>query len=353
MTTGEPLDKGNKPSRRQFLLRGTLGTSLFGWGALVGAASSAPRTPAAAPGTVRPVLGKEFAYNITPLTRTDPALVQYAESKPIPTGLNELRGIVVGPDRLVYAAGDQTIRVFDRAGTRQKDIPLDEPPRCLAVGGDGNLFVAMKDHVEVLGPSAPAPARWNSLGPKTVLTAIAVTEKDVFVADAGNRMVLRFDRDGRLVNRIGAKDATRNVPGFVVPSAYFDLNVGPDGLLWVANPGEHRLEAYTFEGGFVTSWGQVANTIEGFCGCCNPVFFARLPAGGFVTSEKGLARIKVYSAQGRFEAVVAGCEAFPRYLLNPGLKRAGLDVDVDATGNVLASDPLAGAIRVFRRLNPA
>ena len=64
-----------------------------------------------------------------------------------------------------------------------------------------------------------------------------------------------------------------------------------DGLLRVVNPGRHRIEAYTFDGDLEFSWGKVSVGIEGFCGCCNPVNFAILSDGSFITCEKGLTRV--------------------------------------------------------------
>ena len=172
----------------------------------------------------------------------------------------------------------------------------------------------------------------------------------MFVADAGNRIVLRFDRAGNLVKRIGQKDPSKGVPGFIVPSPYFDLAVGPDGLLWVANTGRHHLEAYTFEGDYETGWGEAAVGLRGFCGCCNPAHFALLPDGRFITSEKGLARVKIHSAKGEFEGVVAGPEAFPKHLDNPTGAQAGIDVAVDSQGRVILADSLSNEVRIFRRL---
>jgi hypothetical protein len=85
--------------------------------------------------------------------------------------------------------------------------------------------------------------------------------------------------------------------------------------------------------------------VEGFCGCCNPVYFTRRPDGKFVTSEKGLNRIKIYDAKGKFEGVVAGPETLVKDL--DLAKKAcadcqvgfGFDVACDSTGRVLALDP--------------
>ena len=93
--------------------------------------------------------------------------------------------------------------------------------------------------------------------------------------------------------------------------------------------------------------------VENFCGCCNPVHFARRPDGKFVTSEKGLNRIKIYDAKGNFEGVVAGPEHLVKDL--ELAKRAcadcrigfGFDVACDSTGRVLALDPATRTVRIF------
>ena len=93
--------------------------------------------------------------------------------------------------------------------------------------------------------------------------------------------------------------------------------------------------------------------VEGFCGCCNPVYFARRPDGKFVTSEKGLNRIKIYDAKGDFEGVVAGPETLVKDL--DLAKKAcadcqvgfGFDVACDSAGRILALDPATKTVRVF------
>jgi sugar lactone lactonase YvrE len=286
-------------------------------------------------------LGKEFDYDLKAYRKTDPKLLAYKEEAPIPTGFAINRGLAVGKGDLLYVAGDATVRIFDKDGNQNGEFADGMEPRGLAVASDGSLYVAMKDHVEVCASEGDLHRRsWERLGPKALLTSIAVGDKDVFVADAGNRIVIRYDRSGKKLGEIGRKDAAKNIPGFLIPSPYFDLAIAPDGLLRVVNPGHHRIEAYTFDGDLETSWGTPATTIEGFSGCCNPTHIAILPDGRFVTSEKGLARVKVYDSQGKFQCVVAGCEAFTEDTILA-------DLTVDSKGRVLVLDPVKKAVRVF------
>jgi hypothetical protein len=179
---------------------------------------------------------------------------------------------------------------------------------------------------------------------------------NVFVADAGNRIIVRYDMVGNVVKTIGEKDPERNIPGFVVPSAYFDLAVSGDGLLRAVNPGRLRIEAYTMDGDFEFSWGRSSMDIDGFCGCCNPANIAVLPSGGFVTCEKGLVRVKVYDSEGRFVGVVAGPDQLVEggehkiCILPEQCQTGGFDVAVDSAGHVFVLDTIKNIVRTFTKV---
>ena len=339
---------GTTDSRRRFLRQGVIGASLFGLGSALGlwAPASAAQPALKKGGSSK--LGSEYSYDIEKLRQTDPRLLLYEEGAPLNPGLKEMRALQFGPDKRLYVAGDRSLVVLNAQGVRVSEIALAEPPRCLAVAGDGRVYVGFKNHVEVYAAGALS-ARWEAIKAKPVITAVAVAEKEAFVADAGNRAVWRYDLDGKLAGRIGLKEGSQTASRFIVPSPYFDLEIGPGNLLWVVNPGQHRLEAFTFDGALEASWGETSLKVDGFCGCCNPVFFTLLPNGRFVTSEKGLTRIKIYSVKGEFEGVVAGPEQFPKYGVNPDAMASGLDVAADDQGRVYAADALAGQVRVFTR----
>jgi hypothetical protein len=143
------------------------------------------------------------------------------------------------------------------------------------------------------------------------------------------------------------------VPGLIVPSPFLDVIIHRDGLLRVNNPGRHQVEAYTFDGSLEGAWGKPTAATEGFCGCCNPIGLAALADGRIVTCEKGIPRVKIYSAGGEFESVVAGAESFPENALacndlNDCI-HGGLDAAVDSGGRIYILDLVAGNVRVMKR----
>jgi hypothetical protein len=288
-------------------------------------------------------LGQDYRYDWQDTRKTPAEWVRYREAPKIPLELSEPRALALGPDGQLFVAGDSAIHVLDAQGNRRSAIELTGPPRAVAVAADGTLYVAMKSHVEVYRPDGTRAAAWESRGATAEFTSIAVAEEDVFVGDAGSRVVLRYSTAGELLGRIGEKDPERDIPGIVVRSLHLDLVVGPDGLLWVANPGLLRVETYTARGDLEASWGVASQDIGGFCGCCNPTHLACLADGRVVTSEKGLPRVKVSSRDGVLDSVVAGPEQFDK-------ESEGLDLAADAQGRVLVLDPIAKAVRVFERI---
>jgi hypothetical protein len=94
------------------------------------------------------------------------------------------------------------------------------------------------------------------------------------------------------------------------------------------------------QGVLQNSWSKSTPEIEGFSGCCNPARFTFLKDGRFITSEKGLVRIKVYTPSGEFESVVAAPEKF----ISDG---EAPDLAVDEMGNVIALDIDKKMIRFF------
>ncbi len=302
-------------------------------------------------------LRQEFTYDIAELAHVDPNLILYEESAgPIGTGFSKSHGIAVDSEGSIYVAGDRAIRIFSQNGDIRHDIKVAGDPRCLAVGIDGVIYAGLKEHVEVYDTQGQRQASWESLGPDAILTSIAVTKDNIFVADAGNRVVVRYDTGGNVIKTIGEKNPEQNIPGFVVPSAYFDLAVSGDGLLRAVNPGRLRIEAYTYDGDFEFSWGKSSMDIDGFCGCCNPANIAILPNGGFVTCEKGLVRVKIYDSEGRFVGVVAS----PDQLVEDGEHKicilpeqcrvGGFDVAVDSAGRVFVLDTVKNMIRTFTKV---
>lgn len=302
-------------------------------------------------------LPKEFAYQIDECKRIDPALIAYRQTEVFPSNMQKATAVAVGARDEIFVAGDRAVRVFDRGGKELRTIELEAPPSCLTLGPpghqrEGSMFVGIGDHIEEYNSDGKRTANWPSLGKRALLTSIALAEEDVFVADAGQSRIHRLNLSGELVGAIGDYRDKNNKAAFAVPSPFFDVAIHPDGWLRVTNPGAQRIEAYSFDGNLELFWGEPGPGIEGFFCCCNPANMAILADGRFVTAEKGLIRVKVYSADGHFESVVAGPETFgaSAATANESLsdhEYTAVDVTVDGAGNVIVLDLTTAQVHVF------
>ena len=283
-----------------------------------------------------------FEYSIDEFKKIDPSLIHYSEIGRIRVELENIYGISVGPEDQIYVSGDESVLIFTSEGVLQSTLSMAEPVNCLAVDNNRDVYLGMENHVEVYDRNGKKKASWEPLGQEAIFTSIAVSEDFVFVADAGNEIVWKFDKLGKRLLKIGEKDEAKDIPGFIIPSPYFDVAVDPDGFLWAANTGRHSLENYTLDGGFRTSWGEFSMEVEGFCGCCNPSHFFFLEDGSFVTAEKGIARVKVYNRIGELVSVVAPPDKFME-------KTVGLDLAVDSSQRILVLDPFQKWVRIFKK----
>ena len=77
-------------------------------------------------------------------------------------------------------------------------------------------------------------------------------------------------------------------------------------------------------------------------GLKNPTHIAVLSDGSFVSSEKAIPRVKIYSQTGVFSCIVAGSDKF-----DEGTK--GLDLAVDSKNKIYVLDPVRKQIRIFEK----
>ena len=333
-------------SRRQFINWGLRGAGL----SVLGEALLTNSEMAVLAGQSPP----PFAYDIDRVAATDPKLVTYDQIGSFARLGPEPRRIAIGPGDRLYVATGNGVNVMDGKGAKLAEIAKNSAARCVAVAEDGTVYVGLRTNVEVFDAKGQHVASWEAPTRKSWLTGLSVGQNDVFAADSANRVILRYDRSGKLVGRIGEKNPEHNIPGLIVPSPYLDVKLGHDDLLRVNNPGRHCVEVFTISGDLEFSWGKPTAAIEGFCGCCNPIGLALLPDGSCVTCEKGLPRVKVYAADRTFSGVIAGPELF-RENGRAGQNSdridgtlGGLDAAVDSKGTVYILDLVAANVRVMK-----
>jgi sugar lactone lactonase YvrE len=283
--------------------------------------------------------GNKYELDMGDYLKVDPSLIGYKEIRNYNIGDDSPDGIACWEQK-IYLAADSILRIFNLEGDQLLKIILPYGATCLDISEDGEIITGFRNRIGLFNNSGELLWVTDTLNSRAYITAIAIKGKLIFVADAGNRVVHRYDISGRYLDNFESQTGENDSHGFIVPSGYFDLKINSEGELWVVNPGKHAFENYTDEGNLRGFWENSSTDIEGFSGCCNPAHIAFLPDGSFVTSEKLIVRIKVHKPSGEFLSVVAPPEKFKENGIAP-------DLAVDDDGNIYALDFDRKMIRVF------
>ena len=291
--------------------------------------------------SVKRSTGNPWALELDDHASIDPDMIRFAEKKRIRTSNDHPVAIDYAEGKLAIAY-QSSIQVIDTTGTEIFLNNTENENTCIAFDPDGMIFLGSDSLILQYSPSGESLDTWAIGEEDVILTAFAFKNDLLFAADAGNKVVYRIDDNGRILNAIDGTGRVQNDFGFILPSPYFDLEVDQDDQLWVTNTGLLQVENFSDEGALRAYWGKPSFELEGFLGCCNPVHIAILPDGSFVTSEKGIVRIKVYQPSGELDAVVAAPQAFDKDSQPP-------DLAVDEAGRIFVLDVSRAMIRIFER----
>ena len=161
------------------------------------------------------------------------------------------------------------VQVFTLDGDHERTIEAEDgldSPGGVAVYPDGSLLVAdtYAQRIVHLDPSGKVLKRWAGQGHRAgefnYPTDVALApDGGFYVADGYNDRVQQFGPDGEFVRKWGGPFAINIFGPF---KGWFatatSVAVGPDGDVFVADFYNDRVQKFTAEGAFLTSFGQPA-----------------------------------------------------------------------------------------------
>jgi len=279
-----------------------------------------------------------FEKDIEAYQQVEDSLITHVEKKQISLKVTTPKAIGYKEGRM-YLLADDFMQVFRMDGKELRKVKVDATSKSFTILENNEVLLACTDHLVLLSETLTELKRSEPML-EANYSGVASNGSTIFVSDAGKKQVLVFDMDLNIKKSFQGESGVSDQHGFIIPSAHFDLGVNEDGELWVVNPGMHALQNYSDDGKLRGSWNNSSFEIDGFSGCCNPFHIAFQKDGSFVTSEKGLVRIKIYEPYGKLRSVVAAPSSFTNGTKAP-------DIALDENGSVLALDFDRKMIRIF------
>lgn len=246
-----------------------------------------------------------------------------------------LRAVTACADNSFAAGGDSFISYYSSESGLIWNIYTEDPVSALSVSGN-LIYSAEGRMIRVYDTSGKKTDEWGPFEENAIITSVTSNDNYVAFADAANRTVYVLNKKGIVAYLIGKEGQE-----FIIPSNFFDIALSNDDFLYVANTGNRRIEKRKLNGEIINKLGKAGTAPDGFCGCCNPAHFIVIP-NGFVTSEKGINRIKILNSDGNFREMVSSVNNF-----KPSLP---LDLASADGKTILAANPSDSKVYVFVRM---
>jgi outer membrane protein assembly factor BamB len=244
------------------------------------------------------------------------------------TGGEVSRGTVSGTLSTPPAIAENVLYAADNSGTltalmASNGIPA---PNDIVSGATPTAGAGRPSAVE-------ATFLWSADAGGSPLIAFA-PDSTVWAQDIGTGLISILDRDGALIDTWGTHG---NQPGqfdFQIPGEdgwWGDITFGPDGSLYVAECGNHRVEQFDAERHLVQSWGGTMSLAPGQFHC--PSGIVVLPDGDILVADINRGDVQRFNADGTFDRSL-GSFATP----------SGINFDAD--GNLVIVDSKVARVNV-------
>jgi len=197
--------------------------------------------------------------------------------------------------------GSHGIYAINSEGSVIWQMEVEKAVSALFLDGNGLLVAGFHNRIILLNSGDGSIIReLPVLGNEAFISSLSISDDGIFAADRNSSIVYRFSAKGRLLSIIGQNSPS----GIQIPGWYFSVSSAGDGSVWISNPGHHRAEHYDLNGRYLGGFGTAGE--EGFIGCCNPISLLALADGSVIAGEKGLLRVRQFSADGNILKWIAG-----------------------------------------------
>ena len=250
-------------------------------------------------------------------------------------GKGKLKAVAVSEDGKIILAGESFIACYDSEMNPIWENSTDYEITSVTSTSD-RIYAATINTIMVLNLEGKNITQWGPYDEKSMITSVSANKDIIAFADAAGKSVYILDSGGEVKYIIG-----KSGEQFIVPSPYYDVALGKDNTLFVANTGNRRIERRKTDGTLIDYFGEAGLAPDSFCGCCNPAHFA-LYGDGFITAEKGVNRIKILNGKGEFTEFVSSVNNF--------LAPIPLDIAVSHQGEtIFGANPADSKLYTFKR----
>ncbi|MFC1936228.1 flippase activity-associated protein Agl23 [Chloroflexota bacterium] len=166
----------------------------------------------------------------------------------------------------------------------------------------------------------------------------------IYVADTNSHAVLHLSKDGELLHQWGGFGSVEGEQPGTMPGLFnqpWGIAVDQEGYVYVADTWNHRIQKFTAEGEFITTWGVLGQGEDAFA-LYGPRDVEVDGDGNVIITDTGNKRVLVFDPDGNFVSRFGGF-GFENGLFD---EPVGLAVDLD-NGLLYVADTWNQRVQVF------
>jgi uncharacterized protein (TIGR03663 family) len=190
-----------------------------------------------------------------------------------------------------------------------------------------------------IGAPGTEPGQFSS--PRGIAIA---ADGSLYVVDAGNGRIQHLSPQGEVLQVWGTSYEGEGT----APSGQFkdpwDIAVGPDGSVYVADTWNHRVQKFTSDGKLITTWGSgILNDPQNLLGFYGPRGITTDSQGNVFITDTGNKRVIYFDTDGK------PLGQFGTGGSNPGQFEEPVGLVFDPSGNLYVADTWNQRVQVFSR----
>ncbi|MCD6476069.1 MAG: glycosyltransferase family 39 protein [Anaerolineaceae bacterium] len=219
----------------------------------------------------------------------------------------------------MYIRKDVVAQIWEYGVVPEFEVLIEEDPYLL------NTIDLLPDRV--IGGQGSDPGLFNS--PR----GLAVAEDgSIYVADSMNHRIQHFSPTGDLISSWGsfADDSLEPADGGTFNEPW-DVAVGPEGNVYVADTWNHRIQKFTPEGDFIAMWGAFG-TGETTSAMWGPRSIVVDPDGLVYVTDTGNKRVVIFTSDGEAYGT------FGSVGFDPGQFDEPVGIALDTENNIFVAD---------------
>ena len=133
-----------------------------------------------------------YEFELNKVRSGDTSMAAYSETGQFKTTLEEIHGLATDASGKIYVSGKDGVEIYDPSGKVETKFKINDTAQSIAISENGNIFLGVRNHIEIWTNAGKLLSKWPSFGPDAVITSIAINHSNGEVFFGTDKGIISF-----------------------------------------------------------------------------------------------------------------------------------------------------------------